>query len=154
MNPQPVLIVNRNLPVEDIAGAGVAYEGILAPKVYTSGNPANAYECLNDAIGWIALSFDPLGVTTAQANQLVIGWSTLAGDTLAVKAAVNAQIARIGAGVDGAVVQNLRSVQLDPYKFPVEISANPYTTIKTVYAALALTGPAGFYLSVSGTKPS
>lgn len=150
MNPS--LIINERVPVEDIGGSGVFYGTILRPVIYTSGNPSNAYECIVDSVGWILLRISPL-IAQDNTKSIVIGWSYLISDQAAVKALVDAQAARIGAGADGSLRSNVHVMRADFTEEPFELRCDRAQTAKTIYATLSGT-VTGLCLAVRGTKAS
>src|SRR5689334_21400724 len=77
-----------------VVSSGVAYEAILQPVNSAAASASSASQCLQDAVGWLSITFTVMKCTTAQDNYAVIAWSfgNLGADLTTVKVNGDAQI--------------------------------------------------------------
>lgn len=106
--------------------------------------PADAASfVLGDATGWTSIMVQAGQYTAGAAGMLLIGWSTTAGDSTAVRAALTQLDAKITTP-DGTQVANVMAIDLGvPSAVSPVICGDVSTTIKTVVIAYRGTLPSG-----------
>lgn len=144
-----VHITNSTLPVSGAItlanGSGIFLNGIMQPTIQASANFSNAKECQTDSVGASKIQILMGGMTAATVDALVnawlvVGFSTVVNDQVAVKALIDS-ITTTSTGKlfapDGILIPNCVSL-------PIARNALWEIDFDTIYAKTV-----GFQISVA-----